>query len=211
MIRRAVAALLVFAAIAATADLRAANWTAAGRQAATNGLLCRPPMSRPQSTSWDRSIFPQDSRSADNPARDSGRRDTAVDCRRARAQRRLHALSRARPAHRFRGSINRRADAPADLGQKRSSSGWSSTRGTSASGPGIIPSLIEALAKEQSEFVRPALLRALVAHGSDARARTAILPLVMRGQDDFRGAVIEALGEYRVTYAASVNFGSREA
>jgi HEAT repeat protein len=67
--------------------------------------------------------------------------------------------------------------------------------------PAVIPALVEALGQEQSEFVRPALLRALVAHGSDARARNAVLPFIMRGQDDFRGAVIEALGEYRATYA----------
>jgi HEAT repeat protein len=63
-----------------------------------------------------------------------------------------------------------------------------------------IPSMIEALGNEQSEFVRPALLRALAANGRDDRAHRALLPLITRGQDDFRGAVIEALGEYKATY-----------
>jgi HEAT repeat protein len=67
--------------------------------------------------------------------------------------------------------------------------------------PAILPSLIGALAREQSEFVRPALTRALAAYGEDARARDAILPLVMRGEDDFRGAVIEALGDYGATFS----------
>src|SRR5437879_4204673 len=61
---------------------------------------------------------------------------------------------------------------------------------------------IESLAREQSEFVRPALLRALAAYGDGPRAREAVLPLVMRGQDDFRGALIDALGDYRGGYAA---------
>jgi HEAT repeat protein len=67
--------------------------------------------------------------------------------------------------------------------------------------PGILPVLLEALPREQSEFVRPALLRALVAYGDDPRAREAIMPLIMRGEDVFRGVVIDALGNYRAAYA----------
>jgi HEAT repeat protein len=65
----------------------------------------------------------------------------------------------------------------------------------------ILPALVEALPREQSEFVRPALLRALVAYGDDPRAREAVLPMIMRGDDDFRGVVIDALGTYHAQYA----------
>ncbi len=65
----------------------------------------------------------------------------------------------------------------------------------------VVPALIDSLGREQSEFVRPALLRALAAYGDNARARDAVLPLIIRGQDDFRGALIEALGDYRGAYA----------
>jgi len=67
--------------------------------------------------------------------------------------------------------------------------------------PALVPLLIEAMQKEQSEFVRPALTRALAAHASDPRAREVLAPLVLRGADFFRGAVIEALGEYGGKFA----------
>ena len=66
--------------------------------------------------------------------------------------------------------------------------------------PLAVPLLVEALLKESSEFVRPALLRALAASG-DPRAREAVMPLIMRGQDDFRSGLIAALGDYRASYA----------
>jgi HEAT repeat protein len=67
--------------------------------------------------------------------------------------------------------------------------------------PAVVPALVSALAAERSEFVRPALTRALAAAGTDAPIRQALAPLVMRGEDLFRGAVIEALGDYGGRYA----------
>jgi len=67
--------------------------------------------------------------------------------------------------------------------------------------PGMAARLLRALTKEESEFVRPALTRALAAYASDPAVRTAMPGLIVRGQDLFRSAVIEALGDYHVTYA----------
>jgi hypothetical protein len=65
----------------------------------------------------------------------------------------------------------------------------------------LVPRFIDALAREDSEFVRPALTRALAAYASDSRARETIHGLVMKGQDFFRSAVIEAVGDYKGAYA----------
>jgi len=65
----------------------------------------------------------------------------------------------------------------------------------------MLPQFLSALEKETAEFVRPALVRALAALGDDARVRPALLREVTRGQDFFRGAVIEALGDYKAQYA----------
>jgi HEAT repeat protein len=67
--------------------------------------------------------------------------------------------------------------------------------------PQMVPRLLEALAKEESEFVRPAVTRAVAAQGTDVRVREALTGLVMKGQDFFRSAVIEALGDYKGAYA----------
>ena len=67
--------------------------------------------------------------------------------------------------------------------------------------PAMIGELLRALEREESEFVRPALIRALAAQGSDTRVRDTLLREVGRGQDFFRSAVIEALGDYRAAYA----------
>ena len=67
--------------------------------------------------------------------------------------------------------------------------------------PAVVPRLIEALTREESEFVRPALTRAIVAHAAEPRARDTVVALVMKGQDFFRSAVIEAVGDYKVAFA----------
>jgi len=67
--------------------------------------------------------------------------------------------------------------------------------------PQILPRLIDALDREESEFVRPALTRSLAAYGTDSRARDVLTGLVMKGQDFFRSVVIEALGDYKAAYA----------
>jgi HEAT repeat protein len=67
--------------------------------------------------------------------------------------------------------------------------------------PSLAPKLIAKLETEVSEFVRPALVRALAALGSDAAVRAALLRDVTRGEDVFRSAVIEALGLHKATYA----------
>ena len=70
----------------------------------------------------------------------------------------------------------------------------------------MIPPFMAALDKEQAEFVRPALVRALAAlaaDGGDAASgvRLALEREVSRGEDFFRSAVIEALGDYQGRHA----------
>lgn len=65
----------------------------------------------------------------------------------------------------------------------------------------IVPRLLQQLKVEQSEFVRPALTRALAAHGDDPAVRPVMEGLVMQGQAFFRSVVIEALGDHRAAYA----------
>lgn len=65
----------------------------------------------------------------------------------------------------------------------------------------MVPALIAALEREQSEFVRPALTRALAASQSDPAVQKALEPLIMRGEDYFRGSLIEALGDYQAAWA----------
>lgn len=67
--------------------------------------------------------------------------------------------------------------------------------------PAALPRLIDALPGEESEFVRPALTRAIAAHGRDKAAQAVMTDLVMKGQDFFRSAVIEAIGDYKGAYA----------
>lgn len=65
----------------------------------------------------------------------------------------------------------------------------------------VVPLLIAALDREQSEFVRPALMRSLAASHEDAAARQALEPLILRGEDYFRGSVIDALGDFQAVWA----------
>jgi HEAT repeat protein len=67
--------------------------------------------------------------------------------------------------------------------------------------PSVLPRLIQALDREESEFVRPALTRALAAYASDAKVREILSGLVMKGHDMFRAVVIEAAGDYKVAHA----------
>lgn len=65
----------------------------------------------------------------------------------------------------------------------------------------VIPRMLEALKTEASEFVRPALTRALAAHADDPKVRQTMEGLVMQGQAFFRSVVIEALGDHRGAFA----------
>lgn len=68
--------------------------------------------------------------------------------------------------------------------------------------PALTSVLLVALNSEQSEFVRPALVRAVAASPADDTVRRALIAEVGRGFDFFRSSVIEALGDYRAAYAA---------
>jgi len=65
----------------------------------------------------------------------------------------------------------------------------------------LVPRLLEAINKETGDFVRPALVRALAAVGDDPKVREVLLVDVNRGVDHFRSTVIEALGDFKHTYA----------
>ena len=67
--------------------------------------------------------------------------------------------------------------------------------------PALGPRLLAALERETSEFVRPALLRALAAHDDDPAVREQLVGDIDRGEGLFRATVIEALGERGAGYA----------
>ena len=68
--------------------------------------------------------------------------------------------------------------------------------------PDVTQRLVGGVDKEQAEFVRPALVRALAsAARTNAKAQQVLVTDVGRGEDFFRGAVIEALGDYKAQYA----------
>jgi HEAT repeat protein len=66
---------------------------------------------------------------------------------------------------------------------------------------GMAARLLKKLDKEDGEFVRPALTRALAAYGDEPAVQTVLAGLVLRGQDLYRSAVIDALGDYHALYA----------
>jgi hypothetical protein len=61
--------------------------------------------------------------------------------------------------------------------------------------------LLAVLETELAEFVRPALVRSLAANATDRAVQQALVREAGRGEDFFRSAVIEALGDYRARYA----------
>ena len=67
--------------------------------------------------------------------------------------------------------------------------------------PGIAPRLLAALDSETSEFVRPALVRALAANDDERAVREQLVRDIDRGETFFRAVVIEALGDHRAEYA----------
>ena len=67
--------------------------------------------------------------------------------------------------------------------------------------PQLTTQLLTSLQTEESEFVRPALVGALAALGSDPTVQQALIKEIPRGLDFFRSAVIDALGRHRALYA----------
>jgi HEAT repeat protein len=67
--------------------------------------------------------------------------------------------------------------------------------------PALAPKLLAALEKEEGEFVRPALVRALAAIPNNPKVVEVLMRDAMRGVDFFRSTVIEAIGDYKVAAA----------
>ena len=67
--------------------------------------------------------------------------------------------------------------------------------------PQLMMQLLVSLRTEESEFVRPALVGALAALGSDQNVQQVLIKEIPRGLDFFRSAVIDALGRHRAVYA----------
>jgi HEAT repeat protein len=67
--------------------------------------------------------------------------------------------------------------------------------------PAMAPKLLAALEKENGEFVRPALVRALAAVHKEPGVAAVLIRDTRRGVDFFRSSVIEAIGDYKVAAA----------
>jgi HEAT repeat protein len=67
--------------------------------------------------------------------------------------------------------------------------------------PALAPKFLAALAKEEGEFVRPALIRALAAIHKERGVTEVLIRDTKRGVDFFRSTVIEAIGDYKVAAA----------
>jgi HEAT repeat protein len=67
--------------------------------------------------------------------------------------------------------------------------------------PALAPRMIAALDKEEGEFVRPALVRALAALPRDPKVADLLIRDAARGLDFFRSTVIEAIGDYQIAAA----------
>ena len=65
----------------------------------------------------------------------------------------------------------------------------------------LAPKLLAALAKEEGEFVRPALVRALAAIHKEPGVAAVLIRDTRRGVDFFRSTVIEAIGDYKIAAA----------
>ncbi|MEP6783645.1 MAG: HEAT repeat domain-containing protein [Acidobacteriota bacterium] len=67
--------------------------------------------------------------------------------------------------------------------------------------PALLPKMIIALDKEEGEFVRPALVRALAAMPKEPKVAEVLIRDATRGMDFFRSTVIEAIGDYKIAAA----------
>jgi HEAT repeat protein len=67
--------------------------------------------------------------------------------------------------------------------------------------PPLAAKMLAALDREQGEFVRPALVRALAAVASAPGVTAALVRDTTRGVDFFRSTVIEAVGDYKIAAA----------
>ena len=68
--------------------------------------------------------------------------------------------------------------------------------------PAMAAKMLAALEKEEGEFVRPALVRALAAIHKEPGVAAVLIRDARRGVDFFRSTVIEAIGDYRIAAAA---------